>query len=820
MQVRRAPRLALLVALFTLALASTTSAQTAVTPGASRIYATIYSVGVEWDLAGDTNHSATAVVNYRVLGTHSWSSALPLVRVDFSGANMLAGSILFLTPGTQYEVRVDLSDSDGGGEIRVLTVTTRALPMLPTNGRTWHVAPGVGQGDGSAGSPFRGIAAAQAVAQPGDVVLVHGGDYGGRIRLDRSGNPGRYIAWRAYGDGEVRFAGIDIAASHIWLEGITVRNQAYATFSIAAPDDVVVRRCFFYNNHYSIYLQQGGTNWYIADNTIVGDTPYATESFDGEGIELNQSAGGHTVAHNSITNVADGISYPTTNVDIFGNDIFDTSDDGIEADNGRANVRIWGNRIHNAVHNGISFQPQSSGPWYIVRNQIVGNVEGAFKFRTTDRFALLHNTIVNWGNAWPGDAMICCNEDHLMRAMSRNNLWISVNGGQIWGFDGFIKDWRTDLDYDGFDWGAASNPFTYGGVVYGDLQSFASASGLEPAGSRVSKACFATFDVPTPPPSPVPPQTMTLVPECNAIDAGTVLPDIDDGFAGAAPDLGAYESGWPVPTYGPRSAPSARLHLSVSRITAGAEATLSWTTTDAATVSIDALGTVAGGGVTVVTPSETSTYTLTAINQYGVTTATVTLVVDAAPPALSVPNAPTLLSATAVTSDRIHLAWTDTSSNEDGFNIEQSVDGGQFVQVRTVTAGVTVVDVLNLSPSRTYSYRVSAFNAAGSSAPSQIATAVTPQAPLGAPTALTVVVVSKSALRLSWQDNSSAESGFRIERSTNNKTYSVVTTTSPGATTFVDSALRSGQTYYYKVSAINATGASSPAAVSGTTPKK
>ena len=131
-----------------------------------------------------------------------------------------------------------------------------------------------------------------------------------------------------------------------------------------------------------------------------------------------------------------------------------------------------------------------------------------------------------------------------------------------------------------------------------------------------------------------------------------------------------------------------------------------------------------------------------------------------------------------------------------------------------------MVDVLNLSPSRTYSYRVSAFNAAGSSAPSQIATAVTPQAPLGPPTALTVVVVSKSALRLSWQDNSSAETGFRIERSTNNKTYSVVTTTSPGATTFVDSALRSGQTYYYKVSAINATGASSPAAVSGTTPKK
>lgn len=52
------------------------------------------------------------------------------------------------------------------------------------------------------------------------------------------------------------------------------------------------------------------------------------------------------------------------------------------------------------MQNGISFQPQFDGPWYILRNQIVGNVEAAFNFRTTtDRFMLLHNTIVNWGNA-------------------------------------------------------------------------------------------------------------------------------------------------------------------------------------------------------------------------------------------------------------------------------------------------------------------------------------------------------------------------------------------------------------------------------------
>jgi hypothetical protein len=47
---------------------------------------------------------------------------------------------------------------------------------------------------------------------------------------------------------------------------------------------------------------------------------------------------------------------------------------------------------------------------------------------------------------------------------------------------------------------------------------------------------------------------MTLKAGCNAVDAGAVLPNINDGFAGPAPDLGAYELGQPLPVYGPRGA--------------------------------------------------------------------------------------------------------------------------------------------------------------------------------------------------------------------------------------------------------------------------
>ena len=43
-----------------------------------------------------------------------------------------------------------------------------------------------------------------------------------------------------------------------------------------------------------------------------------------------------------------------------------------------------------------------------------------------------------------------------------------------------------------------------------------------------------------------------LKPTSPAVDAGVELPNITDGFAGKAPDLGAIELSQPMPHYGPR----------------------------------------------------------------------------------------------------------------------------------------------------------------------------------------------------------------------------------------------------------------------------
>jgi hypothetical protein len=68
---------------------------------------------------------------------------------------------------------------------------------------------------------------------------------------------------------------------------------------------------------------------------------------------------------------------------------------------------------------------------------------------------------------------------------------------------------------------------------------------------------------------------------------------------------------------------------SPTTITAGESSTLSWSVTDAASVTIDnGVGTVALSGNTTVSPITTTTYTLTATNTAGSVTSTVTVTVE------------------------------------------------------------------------------------------------------------------------------------------------------------------------------------------------
>src|SRR6185436_12761639 len=85
------------------------------------------------------------------------------------------------------------------------------------------------------------------------------------------------------------------------------------------------------------------------------------------------------------------------------------------------------------------------------------------------------------------------------------------------------------------------------------------------------------------------------------------------------------------------------------------------------------------------------------------------------PAAPTLPNAPSNLTATAVSRTQINLKWVDNAANEQGVKIERST-GGSWSQIATVGPNTTSYASTGLSKGRTYYFRVRAYNSVGNSA--------------------------------------------------------------------------------------------------------
>ena len=125
-------------------------------------------------------------------------------------------------------------------------------------------------------------------------------------------------------------------------------------------------------------------------------------------------------------------------------------------------------------------------------------------------------------------------------------------------------------------------------------------------------------------------------------------------------------------------------------------------------------------------PSTSYSYRVRAYNTAGDSaySNTASATTQAAP---AVPSAPTNLAAAAVSKSQINLTWTDNASNETGFYIERCKGSTctNFVRIATLGADVTSYANTGLAKNTTYRYRVQAFNASGTSAYSNIASATT-----------------------------------------------------------------------------------------------
>ena len=93
-------------------------------------------------------------------------------------------------------------------------------------------------------------------------------------------------------------------------------------------------------------------------------------------------------------------------------------------------------------------------------------------------------------------------------------------------------------------------------------------------------------------------------------------------------------------------------------------------------------------------------------------------------------------------------------------------------------------------------------------APSGHKVNITSVRPLQAPTGLTATAVSSSRIDLTWQDNSSNETGFRVQRRGRRGTWVPIGTTSANTTRFSDGAFLPNNRYRYRVQAFNDTASS------------
>ncbi|MDQ2856318.1 MAG: fibronectin type III domain-containing protein [Acidobacteriota bacterium] len=176
------------------------------------------------------------------------------------------------------------------------------------------------------------------------------------------------------------------------------------------------------------------------------------------------------------------------------------------------------------------------------------------------------------------------------------------------------------------------------------------------------------------------------------------------------------------------------------------------------------------------------------------------------------PAAPSSLTATAVSSTQINLAWTDNANNETGFKIERCQNAGcsNFAQIATVGANVSTFSNTGLTASTSYSYRVRATNLGGDSAYSNTASATTQatQTAPAAPSNLVATAVSTTQINLSWSDISNNETGFKIERCQGSgcTNFVEIAQTGANATTFSNTGLTRNTRYRYRVRAFNAVG--------------
>ena len=165
------------------------------------------------------------------------------------------------------------------------------------------------------------------------------------------------------------------------------------------------------------------------------------------------------------------------------------------------------------------------------------------------------------------------------------------------------------------------------------------------------------------------------------------------------------------------------------------------------------------------------------------------------------PATPLPLIAIPLGLSQIVLTWTDRANNEAGFIIERGITNTDYSPLATVGSNTTSYLDTGLNPVNTYYYRIYAYNNFGNSLYSTVSANFNQIAP----SFLILTMFGLSQIKLSWQDNSNDETGFKIERKLmRSGDYIDIATASSNTVSWLDpTPISPGVYYYYRVRAYN-----------------
>jgi len=322
------------------------TAQNTVSISSTDAYPTFNNIGVHMNISGDDNLNSTLAIFYKEQSQSVYQEAAMTMRAhpgliidgNATTRNYLAGSVMYLDPGTSYDIQLVLTDPDGGGSTTDIVASTKAIPN-PNFANSRYVSPGNGGGSGTVGDPYLGLQEAADNATAGDHFIVSPGNYSPFTLLANgaSGNPISFISaveHQATIDGANINEGIIILGEfsntieHVIIDGFRIQNGLRAIDAQNAQH-ITVRNNIIKDVDYAyVNRRENGieSDQYITNNFMMGRSPWPANGIpDERAVDLRGT--NNVVSFNTIINFADGVStdgpaYETSyGLDIHNNDI-------------------------------------------------------------------------------------------------------------------------------------------------------------------------------------------------------------------------------------------------------------------------------------------------------------------------------------------------------------------------------------------------------------------------------------------------------------------------------------------------------------------